>query len=124
MEKAMLGARIAAETASSLAEIVSGINESNNLIIEIAESSAEQSSEIGHVNKGIDHVSQVVQQNSATAEQSAASAEEMSGQSVMLAQLASQFKTRKHLSGGDSYLPSPALLPPAGAADFRAKKGG
>jgi len=94
MEKAVLGARIAEETASSLGEIVSGIDESNSIINEIAKSSAEQSLGISHINKDIDHVSQVVQLNSATAQQSAASAEEMSGQSIVLAQLTSQFKTR------------------------------
>ena len=93
-EKAILGARIAAETASSLEEIVTGIKESNALMNEIAESSAEQSVGIEQINIGIDHVSQVVQQNSATSEESAASAEEMSSQSVMLTQLTSQFKTR------------------------------
>jgi len=95
MEKAALGAGIAAETASSLSEIVSGIEESNELINEIAKSSAEQSAGISQINMGIDHVSLVVQQNSATSEQSAASAEDMSSQSVMLAQLTAHFRTRR-----------------------------
>jgi len=103
MEKAELGSRIAGETAESLNEIVSGINESTVLVTEIAESSEEQAIGISQINTGIDQVAQVVQQNSATAEESAAASEEMSGQSAMLQQLIAQFK----LTEGNRYnLPS------------------
>jgi len=95
MEKAELGARIAGDTAASLTEIVSGINESTRLVNDIANSSEEQSNGIRQINEGIDQVTQVVQQNSATAEESAAASEEMSGQSDMLQQLIGQFKLRK-----------------------------
>jgi len=94
MEKAELGARIAGDTAASLAEIVSGINESTKLVNDIAKSSEEQSYGIAQINNGIDQVAQVVQQNSATAEESAAASEEMSGQSNMLEGLIAQFKLR------------------------------
>ena len=102
MTKAELGARIASDTANSLTEIVSGINESTQIVNEIAQSSAEQSAAIKQVNSGIDQVAQVVQQNSATAEQSAAASQEMSGQSDMLEQLVQQFK----LKGKDRQQPS------------------
>ncbi|MDR0248169.1 MAG: methyl-accepting chemotaxis protein [Oscillospiraceae bacterium] len=92
MEKAEFGSRIAGETATSLAEIVSGINESSKLVSEIASSSEAQSLGITQINTGIDQVAQVVQQNSATAEQSAAASEEMSSQSSLLEELISQFK--------------------------------
>ena len=94
MDKAELGSRIAGETAESLKEIVTGINESTGLITEIAKASNEQSSGISQINIGIDQVAQVVQQNSATAEESAAASEEMSSQSTLLQQLISQFKLR------------------------------
>jgi methyl-accepting chemotaxis protein len=94
MEKAELGSRIAGETAVSLSEIVSGINESSRLIAEIAQASEEQSSGISQINTGIDQVAQVVQQNSATAEESAAASEEMSGQSEMLQQLITRFRIK------------------------------
>ncbi len=94
VEKAELGARIADETASSLTEIVAGINESSLIVTEIAKSSEEQSLGIAQINRGIDQVAQVVQQNSATAEESAAASEEMSGQSIMLEELIAQFKLR------------------------------
>jgi methyl-accepting chemotaxis protein len=94
MEKAGLGAKIAGETAESLKDIVSGINESSALVGDIAKSSEEQSRGIAQINKGIDQVAQVVQQNSATAEQSAAASEEMSGQSALLEELIEQFKLK------------------------------
>ena len=94
IEKANLGVRIAGETAESLSEIVSGINESNRLVIEIAKSSEEQTTGIDQINIGIDQVAQVVQQNSATAEQSAAASQEMSSQSTMLQDLIAQFKLK------------------------------
>ncbi|MCL2088633.1 MAG: methyl-accepting chemotaxis protein [Oscillospiraceae bacterium] len=94
IKKAELGARIAGETSTSLTEIVSGINESSQLIGDIAKSSEEQSLGISQINIGIDQVAQVVQQNSATAEESAAAAEEMSSQSAMLQELIAQFKLK------------------------------
>ncbi len=103
VQKAELGARIADETASSLAEIVAGINESSMIVTEIAKSSEEQSLGITQINKGIDQVAQVVQQNSATAEESAAASEEMSGQSIVLEELIAQFKLR---DDGNTRLPS------------------
>ena len=95
MEKAELGTRIAGETATSLKEIVIGINESSELIAEIAKSSDEQSMGINQINTGIDQVAQVVQQNSATAQESAAASQEMSGQSDVLQQLIAQFKVKE-----------------------------
>ena len=94
MERAELGSRIAGETAASLSEIVIGINESTELIAEIAKSSEEQSLGITQINTGIDQVTQVVQQNSATAEESAAASVEMSSQSDILQQLIARFKLK------------------------------
>ena len=94
IEKAMLGARIAGETAASLSNIVSGINESTVIVSDIAHSSEEQAAAIGQVNTGIDQVAMVVQQNSATAQESAAASQQMSSQSDMLNGLVSQFKIK------------------------------
>jgi len=95
IEKAELGSRIAGETATSLTEIVQGINESSQLIGEIARSSEEQTAGITQINIGIDQVAQVVQQNSATAEESAAASEELSSQCNMQAEMISQFKLKE-----------------------------
>ncbi|GHU89217.1 hypothetical protein FACS1894202_06910 [Clostridia bacterium] len=127
MEKAELGAKIAGETAASLTEIVEGINESSQIVSNIAVSSEEQSLAIGQINNGIDQVAQVVQQNSATAEESAATAEELSGQSSLLEELINQFKlkgdsgTRKSVSGGaraKKTLAMPAKTDSYGSGDF------
>ncbi|MCL2247870.1 MAG: methyl-accepting chemotaxis protein [Oscillospiraceae bacterium] len=92
--KAELGSKIAGETSESLSEIVAGIGESNQIVIEIAKSSEQQTDSISQINTGIDQVAKVTQQNSATAEQSAASSAEMSNQSSTLEQLISQFKLK------------------------------
>jgi len=94
LEKAELGSRIAAETAESLADIVSGIHESNELVKTIARSAEEESQSIEQINTGIEQIANVTHQNSATAEESAATSEEMSGQSAMLKDLVAQFKLR------------------------------
>ena len=92
MEKAALGTSIADETAAYLAEIVSDINKSSQLIGEIAQASEEQSENIIQINQGLAQVSQIVQQNSATAQESAASSEEMSAQANSLEELIDKFK--------------------------------
>ncbi|MCL2124961.1 MAG: methyl-accepting chemotaxis protein [Oscillospiraceae bacterium] len=105
IEKAELGSRIANDTAESLVEIVAGINESNQIVSQIATSSEEQTAGIEQINLGIDQVAQVVQQNSATAEESAAASEEMNNQSEMLEELIANFRA----DGGSTV----AGLPPA-----------
>ena len=94
ISKAELGSQIANETATSLTEIVSGINESSQYIVEIAQLSEEQLSGISKITSGVNQVSQVVQQNSATAEQSAAASGEMSNQANELEKLISRFRQR------------------------------
>ena len=100
MEKAELGSRIAGETAESLKEIVTGINESSLLVSEITAASELQSIGISQINVGIDQVAQVVSQNSATAQESAASSQEMSGQSLLMQELIAQFKLKDDRTAG------------------------
>ena len=92
MKKAELGAKIAENTASSLSEIVEGINESSAIVMSIAHSSEEQSAAITQINMGIGQVAEVVHLNSATSQESAAAAEELSGQSEVLEGLIGKFK--------------------------------
>jgi len=117
MEKAEHGARIAKDTADSLVEIVSGINESGEIIGEIAKASDAQSSGITQINSGIDQVATVVQQNSATAEESAAAAEQLSGQSSMLRDLISQFRL-KNSEAKRGELPGPVPQANLGSSAF------
>ena len=111
IEKAELGSRIADDTSASLVEIVTGIDESSRLVGDIAVSSEEQTAGIAQINTGIDQVAHVVQQNSATAEQSAAASQEMSGQSMMLEQLISQFKLKNASRGFGGLPPTSKKLP-------------
>ena len=124
MEKAELGARIASETAVSLAEIVAGINESSEIIEEIAKASEVQAAGIGQINSAIDQVAMVVQQNSATAEESAAAAEELSGQSTMLVDLVSQFKMKDGNQGGARADAPSAGYRASGSTSFAVSMGG
>jgi methyl-accepting chemotaxis protein len=94
VKKAEFGAQIAAETAISLSEIVSGIAQSSDLVAEIAQSSEEQSRAISQVNMAVEQVSAVVQRNSATAEESSAASEELTAQSVLLLENVAKFKLR------------------------------
>jgi len=91
--KANLGLTLATQTASSLQEIVDGINENAETISLIAESTKGQSHAISELNIGVEQVANTIQTNSATAEQSAAASEEMSGQTDVLKNLVAQFKT-------------------------------
>ncbi|MCL2226177.1 MAG: methyl-accepting chemotaxis protein [Oscillospiraceae bacterium] len=109
MEKADFGARIAEYTAASLTKIVSGINESNAMLSDIAKFSEEQASGISQINSGIDQVAQVIQQNSATAQQSAAASQEMSGQSDVLQQMIAQFKLKERPTPFQTLAPAPSL---------------
>ncbi len=120
ISKAELGERIAAETATSLSEIVSGINESETLVTNIARSSEEQSAGIGEINTGIDQVAQVVQQNSATAEESAAASQEMSSQSDLLREMIARFKLRNM----DEGVRMPAARPAHAPKGLPEKSGG
>ena len=96
IEKAELGARIAEDTKASLAEIMTGINESSEIADHIAQSSGEQSFGIEQINRGIDQVSGVVMQNSITATESATASAKMSEQSSLLKKLMSQFRLQKN----------------------------
>jgi len=105
MEKAAFGFEIADKTAESLTEIVSGINESNQLVNEIVMASDGQTQGIRHINDGIGLVSATISQNSTTVQESAAASEEMNSQTSFLSDLISQF----NLGTEDK---KPAQLPP------------
>jgi len=78
MEKADLGARVADEMALSLTEIISGINESSRLIMEIARASGDQAEGIAQINANVNKVADVIQNNSAVAQENAATSQESS----------------------------------------------
>ena len=86
------GSKIAAETAESMKKVKEKTAETGELIVLIADASAEQTESINEINNGIEQVSQVVQMNSATAEETAASCEELTGQSKLLKDQIARFR--------------------------------
>ncbi|MCL1790600.1 MAG: methyl-accepting chemotaxis protein [Peptococcaceae bacterium] len=76
IQKAESGARVADEMAASLNGIVTSINESSRLIMEIAKVSDEQSESISQFNSSIGQVAEIAQKNNIVAMESAAAAEE------------------------------------------------
>ncbi|GHU57405.1 hypothetical protein FACS1894133_0660 [Clostridia bacterium] len=94
ISKAELGAKIAAETAVSLAEIVSGINDSAEIVNRIARSSGSQTAAITEVDRAVSEVSGVIQRNTATSEENAASAEVLERQAGILLETVGKFKLR------------------------------
>ena len=87
------GTMLADKAGKSLAGIVEITSKTNELINEIVNASAQQTVSVNQIRSGIEQISSVVQQNAATAEASAANSEELSGQSQVLNDLISKFKT-------------------------------
>lgn len=112
MEKAALGSQIADETAASFTKIVSGINKSTEIAVEIARSSEVQTAGIKQINDGIEQVVQVVQQNSATAEQSAAASQELNSQASILDELIARFKVNNTEAANITSFPAAAREKP------------
>jgi len=90
--KAASGATIAAATAASLGEIVSGINESSTVMSKIAERSEAQNAAIAHINRSIDQVAQIVQRTAAIAQNSAAAASTLTDEADELNAQLSRFE--------------------------------
>ncbi len=85
------GTVLAGEAGKSLLGIVNKTNETNELIGEISNASAQQTVSVNQIRSGIEQISSVVQENAATAETSAANSEELSGQVQILHDLVSKF---------------------------------
>jgi methyl-accepting chemotaxis protein len=78
------GEKLAIETAASLNIIVKNVDDTANLIKEIAMASEEQTEAITKMTARVNQISQVVQTNSATAEELAASTEELASQTQLI----------------------------------------
>lgn len=94
MQAVEKGTQIANSTAEQLSQVVSGAQEIVNTIDDIATASQRQSDSIRQVTTGVDQISSVIQTNSATAEESAAASEELSGQAQILKNLVSKFRLK------------------------------
>ncbi len=86
------GGRLVNEAGMSMTNIVQSVKRVNDIIGEITNAAAEQSTGIGHVNGAVSQLDQMTQQNAALVEQSAAAAESLKDQSLKLTQLVSIFQ--------------------------------
>ena len=102
IQKVNSGTKIADDTARALEAITQGVERSEILVTDIAESSNYQATAVAQINQAIGQVSQVVQTNSATSEQCAAASEELSSQAVRMRDLLSIYRlheTKRASSG-------------------------
>ena len=79
------------------------------MMSEIATSSEQQNSAIGHITTGVDQMNQVTQQNAANSEESASASEELSAQAAELQSLVGAFalsETHRMAGNGTAMAPS------------------
>lgn len=88
------GAKLADETAKTLADVAIKAQKVVESIEKIDQASTEQATAIEQITQGVEQISAVVQTNSATAEESAAASEELSGQANMLKGIIEEIRLR------------------------------
>lgn len=93
-EKVKEGLSLADGTAKALSSIAGQVEEIDQIIHEIEQSSNAQAASITQITQGVEQVSSVIQTNSATAEESAAASEELSAQARSLKQEIDWIKLR------------------------------
>ena len=105
IRKVEVGSGIAGSTAKALEEITSAVEETGNIIVDIAEASNYQATAIAQVDQALGQVSQVVQNNSATSEECAAASVELSNQASNMRDMLSEYnvgEAYKYQSTGSS----------------------
>lgn len=88
------GNKAAQSAASSLAEVVAGVNAIADTSRQLSGISAEQANAMSQAEAGIDRISEVVQSNSATAEETSATSQELSAQATAMSGLVDKFILR------------------------------
>ncbi len=84
------GAKIVAEAAQALSDVMENADKSQQIAKEISKEMQEEAETIATVTTGLDQISEVVQQNSATSEESSASCQELNGQAATLRRMVSE----------------------------------
>ncbi len=92
VEKVASGAKLVAQTGSTMDEIVASVQRVTDIMVEITAASREQEAGIEQINQAISEMDTVTQQNAALVEEAAAAAESLQEQSAGLAQVVSIFK--------------------------------
>lgn len=107
VEKVDVGHRLVGDAMTTMSDIVTSVQQVNDIMKEIAVASREQSSGIDQVNLAIAHMDQVTQQNAALVEQAAGAAASLEEQTVHLQKTISVFKTgRNNAIAGGRRLPA------------------
>ncbi|WP_291727099.1 methyl-accepting chemotaxis protein [Leisingera sp. F5] len=86
------GVDLVGETGEALTSIVGRVNTVSELISNIAEGAAEQSTGLGEINTGVSQLDQVTQQNAAMVEEATAAGHMLHTDAGKLAELMAQFK--------------------------------
>ncbi|MCL2754208.1 MAG: methyl-accepting chemotaxis protein [Oscillospiraceae bacterium] len=93
-KKAEEGEELAAVTAESLAKIIEGIAQTEQIIGKIEQNSHKNDSDIALMNKDLTAVSSITQRTASTAEETAAMSEELKEQASSLADMVSVFRIK------------------------------
>ncbi|AOS45100.1 Methyl-accepting chemotaxis protein IV [Lacunisphaera limnophila] len=108
LHKSDEGAKVSVEVSDMLGTIVGQVRRMDELVVEIATSSGEQSTGITQVNEAVTRMDRITQANAASAEESAAAAQELSTQSAHLQDLVDDLR---HLVGARAKAKAPAASP-------------
>jgi methyl-accepting chemotaxis protein len=100
VDKVALGAQLANRAGSTMDDIVGSVKRVSDIMAEIAQSSAEQSTGIHEVGLAIGQMDHMTQQNAALVEQAAAAAESLKGQTAQLVAALSVFKAAGDVARG------------------------
>ncbi|WIY25633.1 methyl-accepting chemotaxis protein [Parasedimentitalea psychrophila] len=90
------GVDLVGQAGKALGNIVDRVNHISQLVTEIAEGSAEQSTGLGEINIGVTQLDQVTQQNAAMVEQATAAGHLLNDNASKLAAMVAQFKISKN----------------------------
>jgi methyl-accepting chemotaxis protein len=110
VDKVSAGTVLVDKAGSTMIEVVTSVKRVTDIIGEIADASAQQSSGIEQLNHAIVAMDQVTQQNAALVQQSATAADSMCDQAASLARLTDAF-----VLGPDHARPAPLVRPSAPA---------
>ncbi|MFO1018268.1 MAG: methyl-accepting chemotaxis protein [Hyphomonadaceae bacterium] len=86
------GVKLVGQAGEALTRIVTGVNEINGLVSEIASSAQEQSTALTQVNAAINQMDQTTQQNAAMVEESTAASHALAHEAQQLEQLVARFE--------------------------------
>ena len=113
------GVSLVGQTGEALQRIVTGVEQMNVLIAEIAASSKEQASGLQQVNQAVSEMDQVTQQNAAMVEQSSAASLQMHKEAGRLSTLVGRFRIGDRAAAA----PAPSTPAPSTPAKVRAVGG-